>query len=115
MRNRKVDNVKEVIKLYKKCKSSYVVSEELKINHKKVLMILKQNNIPIFSRIKKVRCLNTNYIFKSSQEAAEWCNIKNKDSIASCARGDTKSSGRHPITGEKLHWEYVEDSDFIFE
>lgn len=115
IKNNETDNVKEVIELYKTCKSSYVVSEKLKINHKKVLMILKQNNVPIFSRIKKVKCLNTNHIFKSSQEAAEWCGVKNKDSIASCARGNSKYSGKHPVTGERLYWEYVEDSDFYFE
>ena len=26
--------------------------------------------------------------------------------ISKCCRGLTKSAGRHPVTGEKLHWEY---------
>lgn len=115
IKSKEKDNVKEVIKLYEEYRSSYVVSEKLKINHKKVLMMLKQNNIPIFSRVKKIKCINTNHIFNSAQEASEWCGVKNKDSIAKAARGKVKSSGRHPETEEKLHWEYVNDEDFIFE
>lgn len=115
IKNNETDNVKEVIKLYEMYKSSYVVSEKLKINHKKVLMILKQNNVAIFSRVKKIKCVNTNYIFNSAQEASEWCGIKNRDTIASAARGKTKSAGKHPETEEKLIWEYVNDEDFIFD
>ena len=28
--------------------------------------------------------------------------------ISKCCRGRLKSAGKHPVTGEKLKWEYVE-------
>lgn len=46
---------------------------------------------------------STGEIFGSIVEAATWCN-GNKGGIANCARGLSKSSGRHPITKEKLSW-----------
>ena len=55
----------------------------------------------------KVRCLETNQIFDTVQQASNWCNIGHSD-IAAYIRGKQKSAGKHPITGEKLHWEYVE-------
>lgn len=55
---------------------------------------------------KKVKCLNTGEIFNSMKEAAEWCNSKNSY-IGVCCNGKRKNAGKHPITGEKLKWEYV--------
>lgn len=56
---------------------------------------------------KKVKCLETDEIFDTVKEAANWCNIGHSD-IAAYIRGKQKSAGKHPITNEKLHWEYVE-------
>ena len=32
----------------------------------------------------------------------------NSTHISSCCRGSRKSCGKHPITGEKLHWVYAD-------
>ena len=57
---------------------------------------------------KKVICLDTKQIFDSGIDAQNWCGTSSK-AICKCCRGDSKSSGKHPDTGEKLHWMYYSD------
>lgn len=57
---------------------------------------------------KLVKCLNTNEIFTSAKEAAQAYQIKSHTNICECCLGKRHSAGKHPETGEKLHWEYVE-------
>lgn len=57
---------------------------------------------------KRVRCITTDEIFGSVVEAAVKYN-GDKTGIAKCCRGKLKTSGKHPVTGEKLIWEYMED------
>lgn len=57
---------------------------------------------------KLVRCKETGQIFHSTVEAAKWCGLKSKSGVRECCAGIVKSAGKHPETGEKLHWEYVE-------
>lgn len=54
-----------------------------------------------------VRCINTNQIFYSMIEAAKWAGLKSNSSIKDCCKGRNKTAGKHPETGERLHWEYV--------
>ena len=56
---------------------------------------------------KKVQCIETGEIFDTIKQAGEWCHIGHSD-IAALIRGKQKSAGKHPSTGEKLHWKYVE-------
>lgn len=57
---------------------------------------------------KVVKCINTQEIFPSTVLAAKAYNIKSHTNINECCAGKRKSAGKHPETGEKLHWEYVE-------
>jgi len=57
---------------------------------------------------KKVRCINTDEIFDTATEAAVFYGLKSRSSITLCCKKNTDSAGKHPITREKLHWEYVE-------
>lgn len=57
---------------------------------------------------KKVICLNTKQVFDSGIDAQNWCNTSSK-AICKCCRGESKTSGKHPITGEKLRWMYYKD------
>ncbi len=59
-------------------------------------------------RAKKVRCITTNEVFNTIKEAGEKYNIKNTSNITQCCKGKRKYAGKHPVTGEKLVWEYVE-------
>lgn len=60
---------------------------------------------------KVVRCIETGQLFSSTKEAAEWCGLKSHTGIQDCCKnngnGAHKSAGKHPETGEKLHWEYL--------
>lgn len=58
---------------------------------------------------KLVQCIETNEIFVSTVEAAKAYNLKSHSNIVDCIYGKKKSAGKHKITGEKLHWKYVEN------
>ncbi len=57
---------------------------------------------------KKVKCLNNGQIFNSLEEACNWCGLKSQSCISRVCNKERKTSGRHPITNEKLIWEWVE-------
>ena len=56
-------------------------------------------------RARAVICLETKQVFGTSEEAKEWCHGNVNQNL----RGLSKSAGKHPETGEKLHWMYYED------
>lgn len=60
------------------------------------------------SRIKKVVCLNTKVVFNSATIAGQWCGVQ-KGAIRRCISNTRTSGGKHPKTGEPLHWAYYED------
>ena len=56
---------------------------------------------------KKVLCITTGEEFDSETEA----NLKTNTQVAhisKCCKGKRKSAGKHPITGERLKWKYIE-------
>ena len=64
--------------------------------------------VPVHSG-KLVRCKETGQIFSSTREAANWCGLKSCSPIKDyCGGRGYQSAGKHPLTGEKLHWEYIE-------
>ena len=54
-----------------------------------------------------VHCLETNEFFPSMTAASKKY-LTTLQSIAACCDNRQKSAGKHPDTGEKLHWEYVQ-------
>lgn len=60
------------------------------------------------SACRKVKNIETGKIFKSCQAAIDWCGLTSRSAISKAASGKRKSAGKHPETGEPLHWEYVE-------
>jgi len=60
---------------------------------------------------KKVKCINTGEIFETMMDAARWCGLATACSIGRVCNSSNehKSAGKHPITGEKLYWEFVID------
>lgn len=56
---------------------------------------------------RKVQCIETGEKFNTIKQAAQWCHIGHSD-IAASINGRQKSAGKHPLTGEKLHWKYIE-------
>ena len=57
---------------------------------------------------KLVICITTGEIYESVIEASRQTRI-NQSSICQCCKGKYKSSGKHPETGEKLVWRYLEE------
>ena len=62
------------------------------------------------SPTRKVRCLNTGEVFPTLRAAADWCGLIGASGISLvCQKRKQKTAGVHPITKEKLKWEYVDD------
>ena len=59
---------------------------------------------------KKIICLETKHAFDSIKQAQEWLG---KGNIIQHLKGDAKSAGKHPITGEKLHWMYLDEYEML--
>lgn len=65
--------------------------------------ISQSKKLPIY-------CPQLNEIFESAKDAEmkyKSCGV-NRTKISACLHGERKSSGKHPITGEKLTWEIFE-------
>lgn len=58
------------------------------------------------TRKKRVLCINTGKVYESTYDAKDKTGV-NQSNISNCCRGVVKSAGKHPITGEKLRWDYV--------
>ena len=54
-----------------------------------------------------VYCTELDMVFRTINEAAEYTGT-HRSNIQKCLKGERKSTGRHKITNEKLHWEKVE-------
>lgn len=55
------------------------------------------------SRSKRVMA-STGEKFCNAVEAAQWVGLKDGSTICKVCKGQLKTTGRHPITGEKLSW-----------
>lgn len=53
-----------------------------------------------------VRCIELDMCFETTLQAYKVLGI-DYSSISKACRGLRQSAGKHPITGDKLHWEYV--------
>lgn len=62
---------------------------------------------------RSVKCINNNYIFNTIREAGKWCNADESCIIRVCKKSLNRlgnqclTAGKHPITKEKLRWEYA--------
>ena len=63
-------------------------------------------------RKRAVQCIETGEIFPTLTLASQWCNPNGsnlRSHIAAQIQGKRGYCGRHPNTGEKLHWRYVDN------
>lgn len=103
---------KEIINDYKKGFNVSEIAKKHKVSNGVITNILKRNNIqlrenPTSYPSKKVRCITTGDIFPSVSKAVKWAEKSSK--IAMACRGERKTAGEHPETGEQLQWEYIEE------
>lgn len=64
---------------------------------------------------KAVVNIETGIVFESAAEAARWCGLKDRGSITRAVKGQSKTSGKHPDTGEPLHWKYLADVEEVMD
>lgn len=57
---------------------------------------------------KLIQCIETGEIFHKARDAADWCGLKSRSGVRECCVGKVKSAGKHPQTGQKLHWKYID-------
>lgn len=67
-----------------------------------------KKNIDMKTSNKKVICLNTKDVFNSIKEATQWCGLKSDGNIIISCKNKKRTCGKHPITGERLHWMYYD-------
>lgn len=117
----------EIIKLWNSGLSVGEICEKIKcsknivyisLRNGKELDICSYSNSEIKSRSakkNKVICLNNKRIFNSSTEAARWCGLKSLRTYNVFPSETYRSSGKHPITKERLYWmkykEYLKIND----
>ena len=58
---------------------------------------------------KPLYCIEADMVFPSSLEAAEFAGLKSRSGIFENIAGRKSYAGRHPETGEPLHWMKLED------
>lgn len=58
---------------------------------------------------KSLYCIEADMVFPSSLEAAEFAGLKSRSSIFENIAGRKSYAGRHPETGEPLHWMKLKD------
>lgn len=61
-------------------------------------------------RARKVKCVTTGKEFECIKDAAEHYKFNNpsKTNISACCIGKRNYCGKHPVTGEKLVWKYID-------
>ena len=57
-----------------------------------------------------VKCLETNEVFNTANEAARHCGLSRGTHILDCCYGKRKSAGKHPISKIPLHWAFYNQS-----
>ena len=58
---------------------------------------------------RKVQCITTGRKFNCIKEAAEYYLLDSYKHISTCCKGKRNYCGKHPVTGEKLVWKYLDD------
>lgn len=59
---------------------------------------------------KRVICITTGEVFETLSKASKATKTDASD-IGRCCKGKRKSAGKHPVTGEKLIWKFLEEDN----
>lgn len=57
---------------------------------------------------KAVQNIQTGKIFTTIKEAASWAGLNSVSGIGQCCRGKQHTAGHHPVSGQSLHWRFVQ-------
>lgn len=102
--------VKKIVKLYTEDNlTTSKIGEIFGIDRQIIAKILKRSNIKLRHGKRLVRCITTDKVFKSGAEAERFYGVARSTIHVACNPTKSKKhAGIHPITGEKLTWEYVD-------
>lgn len=64
---------------------------------------------------KAVINIETGRLFTTIKAASEWAGLNSVSGIGQCCKGQRKTSGKHPITGEALHWRYATQKEVMLD
>ena len=81
------------------------ISEKAKERYKNNPDAFKGKNNPM---AKQVICLTTGQIFDCQKDAAKWAGVGTA-TMSRWLRKQTKTTGKHPETGESLEWDYYNE------
>lgn len=54
-----------------------------------------------------IYCIELDKIFEGGPSQVDREGVASRTCVARCLKGERKSAGKHPITGEKLHWKII--------
>lgn len=105
------NNPEQVITAIKKCN---VAKKQWQQEHfeKWQVQVTSWREAGSIANSQKIICITTNEVFPSQCEASRHYNIPQAN-ISKCLRGERKSAGKHPVTGEKMVWKRFEDVNEI--
>lgn len=71
----------------------------------------KQTKERRYSKYGAIYCIELDTVFADGPSQVEREHVASRTCVARCLKGERKSAGKHPITGEKLHWRYIENNN----
>ena len=80
------------------------IGEKTSVAHKSNRKNVGSNSV----RARKVQCITTGKKFNCIKEAGEYYLLNSYKEISQVCKGKRKSCGKHPVTGEKLKWRYID-------
>ena len=101
----------DITKMYREGETLTTIGEKYNTSSSCILDIVKRLGVYTSRKDackKRIRCINTGIVYESLRNAKEWCGLKGAGSMSNYLTGKSKYAGKHPITGEKLQWEYVD-------
>ena len=100
-------NISAMLDKYKEGCTVKELSTRYSIKEGSVYSLLKKYGIKRKPVCRKIKCINTGELFNTIAKASDTYNI-DSSSISKACRGRQIYAGKHPVTGEKLTWEYVD-------
>lgn len=68
---------------------------------------MKKQYIPVVKE-KLIYCIELDLTFETAIEAMNATGVDNSSILKAC-KGIRYSAGKHPETGEKLHWKFIDN------
>ena len=64
-----------------------------------------------YNKYGSIYCIELDRVFPNGPSQADREKVASRTCIERCLRGERASAGKHPVTGEKLHWKQIENNN----